>query len=565
MRLINLELPVKMAAKPLLLGAVLFFIAASFSCKKAVPIQPEQTNGIAKYQYYEDVNMWNHIFAKTDAYVIPENIAPKAMIIPHHDITTGRQNSFYKAVSQEIQPSVIVIVAPDHFELGQKQLTMPVNTVFKAPDGNILIDDELIAKLSENPEIMDAVSLQDDLWFQEHGIFIHTPFLKHYFPDSKVVPVLSKMLTTDEEFEYFGKLGKVLAEVLPEDALVIASVDFSHYQIPKMTELHDSVSKNTIQNMEDPRYAEIDSPESIQVILEYAKAKNACNPILIDRSSTFDYIPDEFVESTSHQYWTFYTDDVLLSKLVFYEDVELTQQRYEKPAYGKHQTILIGGSGKTDAGIRETWKWDRYLTSQDPAEILLRAAAGKEARFFYGFDALIFDPEAGSEYKRTLHGSQLTVKTVTKLDFEKLFKEWMIPFLDDNYVKSFVRFIDGAVNTSVDVLEIVVEDPFDSSVNEQTVEAALGVYDVIVVRDNQGIVPATAYMLDPESEYWNNPASYNKIPMKKYDLGIIRGNGTIKGSLLALDFSPYGTKVELFDYESQDGVVPAIHQFIEIP
>ena len=39
--------------------------------------------------------------------------------------------------------------------------------------------------------------------------------------------------------------------MLPEDALVVASVDFSHYQIPRMTELHDYVAMNTIQNMED--------------------------------------------------------------------------------------------------------------------------------------------------------------------------------------------------------------------------------------------------------------------------------------------------------------------------
>ena len=111
---------------------------------------------------------------------------------------------------------------------------MPENTTFMAPEGNMEVDADLISCISGADEIKDVVSLQSDLWFQEHGIFIHTPFLKHYFPQAKFVPILAKMLTTDQEFESFEKLGQVLAGVLPEDALVVASVDFSHYQIPLM-------------------------------------------------------------------------------------------------------------------------------------------------------------------------------------------------------------------------------------------------------------------------------------------------------------------------------------------
>ena len=93
--------------------------------------------------------------------------------------------------------------------MGQKLITMPENTTFMTPEGNMEVDADLISRISRADEIKDAVSLQSDLWFQEHGIFIHTPFLKHYFPQAKFVPILAKMLTTDQEFESFEKLGQV--------------------------------------------------------------------------------------------------------------------------------------------------------------------------------------------------------------------------------------------------------------------------------------------------------------------------------------------------------------------
>ena len=535
-----------------LVGAgIIFFVFLLLACSKNSALHREITDGIAKYQYFEDASMWNHIYHGTDAFFIPEAVAPKAIIIPHHDITTGNQNSFYKALSYKMQPSVIVVVAPDHFEMGQKLITMPENTTFMAPEGNLEVDADLISRISGADRIKDVVSLQSDLWFQEHGIFIHTPFLKHYFPQAKFVPILAKMLTTDQEFESFEKLGQVLAEVLPEDALVVASVDFSHYQIPLMTSFHDRVSQNTIQCMEDPRYAEIDSPESIQVIFSYCKAKKADKPVLINRSSTYDYIPDEYVESTSHQYWCFYDDSLdLLTEYDYFSKVPETNQRYNESIDARNQTILIGGSGKTEAGIRTTWKWDRYNTATDPADILLRDVAGKEARFLYGFDAVIMDPEVGTTYERTLHNTTLTVDTISMKDFQGKYKSIFAEAFDKSFGDMLLPVLKKFFTSrEVKVLEVVMSTGF-TQINKETVKYALTQYDVVVFRDNEGKVDGKAYMMSAD------------LILKEYNLGIIHGEGKIKGSLLAIDFYKGGTTTATFDYESDTGVVPAIYQFI---
>ncbi len=534
MKLIFQKLPSKLV-EVLFSFAIVFYILISFSCRKkdVEIVQQENTFGIAKYMYYEDVAMWNHIFNETQPYVIPEDVSPVSVMIPHHDITTQKQNSFYKAVAKEIQPSVIVIVAPDHFECGKNLITMPESTVFTSPEGDLEIDYSLINSISQNEQLKNNISLQDDLWFNEHGIFTHTPFLKHYFPDSKIIPVLVKMLSTEEEFECFNKFGQVLSEVLPEDSFLIASVDCSHYQIPEITELHDDVTYNTIQNLEDPRYAEIDSPESVQVLYSYNKCRNAEIPVLIHHTATFDFIPQEMIESTSHLYWTFYDEKVNPKLNDFYDKVAKTNQRYRKDDKNKKaQTILITGSGKTGAGIRETWIWDRYNTSKNPAEILLKNAAGKEARFFYGFDALIFDPEVNTKYERKIHNTTLIVETINQSDFEK----------------NLLLKKESAEQT-IRVLEIVLEA--DKILPEENkIEQMMKNYDVIVFRDDEGIIDATLFYKDDLGN------------VQKVNLGICHGKGSIKGSVAILNYQNDKVGLSVFEYQSDDGIIPAIHQFI---
>ena len=50
------------------------------------------------YQYPDDIEMWNHIYALSEPFVIPQKF-PRAVVIPHHDITSPLQNSFYKSLS----------------------------------------------------------------------------------------------------------------------------------------------------------------------------------------------------------------------------------------------------------------------------------------------------------------------------------------------------------------------------------------------------------------------------------------------------------------------------------
>ncbi|MCQ2586547.1 MAG: AmmeMemoRadiSam system protein B [Treponema sp.] len=511
-----------------------FFILFGFlSCSTG-----DKSEVIVKYQYPDDLEMWNHIFGNKAQTVIPQKI-PASIIIPHHDITAKYQNSFYRAISKLGQPSVIVVISPDHFEKGEKQIVIPCRTFFDAPGGQLNLSGKLQSDLTKDSRISENVDMTIEPWIDEHGIYIHTPFIKHYFPDAEFFPILLKSFSAEEEFDIYKKLAEVLNDVLPEDALVVASVDFSHYQIPRMTELHDYVSMNTIQNMEDLKHIEVDSPESLTVVTEFSKLRGADFPVLINRTSTFDFIPDEFVVSTSHQYWTFYSkeDEYLIEE--FNEKVRETKQRINFTDYEntKNQTILIGGSGNIGAGIRNFWKWDRYKKSKDPVEQKLYNLAGTEARFLNGFDALIFDIEPGKEFYQIKHKTPLFVIGSDFENSDKVLENERIINSENNQI-NIVVITDNRIKYSGDDFPLLLK-----------VIPLLDKFDFVVLRDSSG---------------QNDAYAFTKTPgmINQYNLGIFANekNNFVKGQILCVNWHNGEKTVELFDYENMDSYPPAILQ-----
>lgn len=499
-------------------AALLFFTAYSYA----------QTEVL--YQYPGDIGMWQHIYEKSAAYIMPD-AKPRSVMIPHHDITTAQQNSMYKAIAQKLQPSVIVVIGPDHYEKGKACITIPTDDIsYCTPQGKLELAKDLLHKLCQS-ELSNSISVQSDLWQQEHAIYAHTPFLGKYFPQAALLPIVLKPLASDSEFESMKVLARVLSDILPEDALIVASVDCSHYQIPRMTALHDSVTKNTIANKEDPRYIEVDSPETLTFLTEYNRLTKANLPVLIDMTSTYDFIPRDDVESTSHLYWAFYNDTYREQIHRFKQKTATSTQRTDTGYYQstKNQTILIAGSGQVNAGIRTYWTWDRNKNASDSAEVLLRDLAGKEARFLSGFDALIFDPKVGTNFTQTKHGTTLFVQSISASELTSFVPQ-----------KSNAQTVSILVVTAQNNETTDIKDLFIFQTN----------YDVLILRYNDARNDTLVYVSALHT-VWNLGVLYDSE------------GKSIEGALLALDWHNSDIKTELFEYTSETGIVPAIAQFAE--
>ena len=492
------------------------------------------------YLYQNDLGMWNHIFKNSEAFVIPKKF-PTSIVIPHHDITERQINSFYKALSKiNNKPSVILILCTDHYEQGKKNIVAPAKTYWDTPDGPLCVDENLLKTLLKQDELKGKISLQDKFWVQEHGIFIHSPFLKHYFPETKILPILLKGFSVDEEYEDYKTLARLLAKILPEDALLIGSIDFSHYQIPVWTNLHDDVTEHTIQNMENPRHIEIDSRECMTAIFEYNALRGAKKPILIHKTTTSDFIPGYKTVSTSHQYWTFYRGEEISKEEeeAFKIAAEKKGQRINQIDYDSslNQTILLTGSGCVNEGIRTYWEWDRYKKSSDPSEILLHDMAGSEARFLTGFDAIVFDPKKGTCFTQTKHGSHLNICT------------------SDCSEKSISVYEESAGKISEDGNSIhgLVFDAGEGKEypSKEKISSLLENYDFVLCRTSDASKDAIAYIKE-------------NAECKKYNLGILYAGEekNISGGVLALNWRKGKLSTTYFSYSSQNGVAPAIEQY----
>ena len=103
-------------------------------------------------------------------------------------------------------------------------------------------------------------------------------------------------------------LAVELDRILPDDALVLASVDFSHYVPEIVADFHDHTSLTTLLNFEfDDIYdLEVDSPASLSTITTFLKLRNAQSPLYLSHtnSASFSDHP-EIEETTSHLYFAF--------------------------------------------------------------------------------------------------------------------------------------------------------------------------------------------------------------------------------------------------------------------
>lgn len=308
--------------------------------------------------YNGDFQMWNHIFEMgEDAYEF--DAAPFGVIIPHHMIVGYNLAKFYNGMSKVVDPSVVVLVGPNHYENGEANIQTCVNCVYKTTHGDVEVDLDYIGKM-----IDDGVALkQDDTFLNEHSMHAHAPYIQHYFPNAQVVPiVLQWEMPVDEVLD----LSSWLDENLPADALVIASVDFSHYISLEAANFHDRSSLATIMNFDFANIydLELDSPSSIYLLLDLMKRRGFEHASRLDHTNLYN---------TSHQYFAFY-------------------EGAAQPVQGISVMLLNGVAADFD--ILDAWDWDRIKRSEE--EDPLYNLRGDEDRFLVGSDYLIFDFECHS-------------------------------------------------------------------------------------------------------------------------------------------------------------------------
>lgn len=217
-------------------------------------------------------------------------------IIPHDLFVSFIIADFFKRLSFQ-NPKTIIVIGPNHYEKGNfKVLTSVYN--WETPYGLVNPDMEFINKLvGKNLLQIDEEVLPDD-----HAVSSILPFIKYYIRDAKVVPILLKRGFTESESEI---LATRISELINEDTVIIASVDFSHYLLSNEAKKKDDV---TLKIMEDLNYYKLfelnsdylDSPSSIGVLLKVMEKLGSSNSQILFHANSGDLQKNNGVGTTSY-------------------------------------------------------------------------------------------------------------------------------------------------------------------------------------------------------------------------------------------------------------------------
>ncbi|MBT4917774.1 AmmeMemoRadiSam system protein B [Candidatus Peregrinibacteria bacterium] len=342
----------------LVTASLLMFSLVLSGCGTPLEVYPD---------FAGDERMWNNMLDSEEPFEF--DTVPLAMIMPHHLVAGDVVAQMYASYDAIAEPSTVFIIGPNHYENGESDIQTCKSCVFKTTSGDLELNSDLVSSM-----VKDGVAkYQDDSFVKEHSIHSHVTYIRDYFPDAEVVPVILKWRTSGDSLD---DLADWLVENVPEDALVVASVDFSHYAPLEIADFHDEASKATILNFDYNNVydLEIDSPASIYTALNFLEKRGYMDAERFAKTNIQHYMTTHTEETTSHHFFAFF--------------------KGEKTPY-KSASILSMGSLPDDniLSFMDSWRWDPSYneTTDYTTTKQLRDLRGMEDRHLQGADFYVFD------------------------------------------------------------------------------------------------------------------------------------------------------------------------------
>lgn len=336
----------------LVIMAVVFIIGATFLFWKIISLEYREPviPKIIHVSTMMDVAFFNDAYAQAPQLPeIPEDT--RGAVVPHHLLPAPITAAFFNQFPW--QPKRVIIVGPDHLHRATAPAVVS-KAMWKTPYGMIFPDEKGIATLLASGMIKSEETVFED----EHSIAALVPFVKHSFPDAKIIPIV-----VQNRFDF--SIANMLAEALPidEHTLVIASVDFSHGQADRVAQLHDAKSRAVLSSFEIDALQdlEIDSPASLAVLLGVMQKQGAEKMTLLKNTNSAQVTQDrDASEGTSYVYVAFSNGAVVQDDAV---------------------TMLAVGDMMFDRSVRE-------LIEEHGNEYVFEHIRGSEDRFFRGVDVI---------------------------------------------------------------------------------------------------------------------------------------------------------------------------------
>ncbi|NLO97077.1 MAG: AmmeMemoRadiSam system protein B [Peptococcaceae bacterium] len=216
-------------------------------------------------------------------------------VVPHH-LLAGR---LIAGVLRELavqEPALLVIIGPNHTNKGARIITGYYG--WQTPYGVVETDHEAVSRLLE----AGVAVKNEEILAEEHSIGVIVPFVRFFLPRAKIVPLILHYNVSLEEVK---ELLQVLYPFLNHQAVLLSSVDFSHYLTGREAQAKD---QETLQHMQNFDYQalkrlgndHLDSPASLCAAFLWAQNRGIRDFMVLENTNSAFMLGNDFIETTSY-------------------------------------------------------------------------------------------------------------------------------------------------------------------------------------------------------------------------------------------------------------------------
>jgi len=176
----------------------------------------------------ELVDYFNSLDIKTTSFY-----KSKVIIVPHAGYVYSGKLAFTGFNYLKKSDTVFVIAPSHHSKINS--FAVPNYSQFETPLGSVDVNTELIEEIKSNFEcVCDNAPFE-----KEHSVEVQLPIIKYFFPDAKILPIL-----TGEA----NNISEIIEKYYNEASFVISS-DLSHFLAYKDAQKVDNYSANAIETL----------------------------------------------------------------------------------------------------------------------------------------------------------------------------------------------------------------------------------------------------------------------------------------------------------------------------
>ena len=245
------------------------------------------------YGYFSTRDFFDHAFANLPTPIAEKQSSIKGVVVNHHLLAANLIAKTLLAAAAGSHPSTIVLISPNHLSLGKNSI-ITSRYDWKTPYGVVKTDQKVVDRIVASPRL----GVDEKPFETEHGISGVVPFIKKVFPEAHIVTIIVKDRLHAADADVFSEK---LAAALPPDALVILSMDFSHYKPSWVAEAHDIESIRVLEQLDLNGISklDIDTKPGLRIFLNLMKQSNATHWNLVSHSNAAKILGHEIPEGTT--------------------------------------------------------------------------------------------------------------------------------------------------------------------------------------------------------------------------------------------------------------------------